>query len=417
MAIEGPTLTVFMARLPDATYNLAAYGVAIALAMFIESPVINLLSASVALARDRAAEERLRAFMWRINILVTLGMIVLCLPFVFDVVARTIIGLEPEIAWRLHLGLLILIPWPAAIGVRRFYQGLMIRNNQTRNVAIGTVVRLLSMLLAAAVLYTLGTVDGIVLGATGLSVGVVCEALATRWMARDVVRLYREQSINSCEPPPSHQKIRQFYTPLMITSAVGFIVMPILSLFIAKAPNPVESLAVVPVVNAFVFLFRSFGFSYQEVGIAYLGSSPDSYPAINRVAWWITIISTLALLVIAVTPLLSVVFHGIFGLPEHLVGVAFVPILLQLTMPATAALFSVQRSVLITAHRTVHVSASAVLEVGITTIVMAILVGVTSWSGVLSASMATAVGRVAGSMYTTVVAGRVREPVARIFTS
>ena len=145
MAIEGPTLTVFMARLPDATYNLAAYGVAIALAMFIESPVINLLSASVALARDRAAEERLRAFMWRINLLVTLGMIVLCLPFVFDVVARTIIGLEPEIAWRLHLGLLILIPWPAAIGVRRFYQGLMIRNNQTRNVAIGTVVRLVSM--------------------------------------------------------------------------------------------------------------------------------------------------------------------------------------------------------------------------------------------------------------------------------
>ena len=45
MAVEGPYLAAVVARLPDPTLGLAAYGVAIALAVLMEAPVIMLLSA------------------------------------------------------------------------------------------------------------------------------------------------------------------------------------------------------------------------------------------------------------------------------------------------------------------------------------------------------------------------------------
>ena len=408
MAVEGPTLTAFVARLDAASYNLAAYGVAFAIAMLIESPVVNLLSTSVALAKDRAAEERLRWFMVVINIAVTLGMILVCLPPIFNVITYDLIGLTEEIGWRLHLGLLILIPWPGAIGVRRFYQGLLIRNNQTRNVAYGTAVRLITMALSAILLYVFTDVEGIVLGASGLSIGVVCEAIATRWMARDVVRHYREQELSACQPPPSNRKILQFYAPLAMTSLIGFIATPMLSFFMTHAPDTVSSLAVLPVINSFTFLFRSFGFSFQEVGIAYLGDAPESYPLVRKVGMGITVGTTAAFSLIVFTPLLPVVFGQAFGLSTTLVDFATFPTMLMVVMPATAAMFSLQRSVLIAAHRTTHVTIAALLEVGGIGVVMALAVLLTGWNGAIGAAVAMALGRVIGSGYAGVQAARMR---------
>ena len=48
MASEGPFLAALIARMSDPEYNLAAYGVAFAFAILMESPVIMLMSAATA---------------------------------------------------------------------------------------------------------------------------------------------------------------------------------------------------------------------------------------------------------------------------------------------------------------------------------------------------------------------------------
>ncbi len=52
---------------------------------------------------------------------------------------------------------------------------------------------------------------------------------------------------------------------------LGLAVYPMVTFFMGRAPSPVESLAVFPVVNALSFIFRAMGLSYQEVAIALLG--------------------------------------------------------------------------------------------------------------------------------------------------
>ena len=145
MAAEGPFLAAVIARLPGPKENLAAFAVASALAWIVESPIIMMLSASNALVRDGVAYRKLRRFSFALNAAVTAVMIALIIPPVFDFVARRVIGLGPDVAGLAGRSMIFLVLWPAAIGFRRFYQGILIRNGRPQAVTWGTVIRLTTM--------------------------------------------------------------------------------------------------------------------------------------------------------------------------------------------------------------------------------------------------------------------------------
>ncbi|MBN9399419.1 MAG: hypothetical protein J0I17_04500 ['Candidatus Kapabacteria' thiocyanatum] len=399
MAVESPILTSVIARLDVPMYNLAAYGVAVALAMFIEAPVIMLLSTSVALAKDRLAVEALRAFTRRINIIVTVGMIVVCIPPVYDLIVHQVIRIPDEVSRLMYRGLVCMIPWPAAIGYRRFYQGLLIRNGFTRRVAYGTVVRLFTMAFSASVLVLFSPFDGVVIGTVSLTSGVILEAWATRWMARSTLRALRRQDPAACAPPPTTRDILRFYMPLALTSIVGFVVTPMLAFFMGRARLPVESLAVLPVVDSFVFLFRSFGFSYQEVGIALLGEGNRHYTAIRKVGVMIIVGTTVALGLVAFTPLSEVIYAGVYGLKPELADFAVEPTMILILLPMLSVLYSLQRAVLITARRNVAVTWSTITEVSCIAATMILTLWLFDLPGAMAAALAMVVGRVIANIY------------------
>ncbi|HCK34271.1 MAG TPA: hypothetical protein DHW20_03780, partial [Gemmatimonadetes bacterium] len=62
MAAEGPFLAAMIARMPGPEFNLGAYGVAFALAILIEAPVIMLMSAATSLVKDRISYLKMRNF-------------------------------------------------------------------------------------------------------------------------------------------------------------------------------------------------------------------------------------------------------------------------------------------------------------------------------------------------------------------
>lgn len=406
MAIEGPILASVVARLPLTQINLAAYGVAVAVAMLIESPVIHLLSTTTALARDLASMLALRRFMFKINAVVTVGMLLMSIPWVYDVVAYDIIHLPADVAAAMYWGFVCMIPWPAAIGYRRFYQGLLIRNGRTRLVAYGTVVRLLSMCSSALTLVLAGGVPGVVVGTISLTVGVTMEAIATRVMSSSVLEHYRQMEGPSDSGLTTVEIVR-FWLPLAMTSMIGFAVTPMLAFFMTRSPYVLASLAVLPVVDSFVFFFRSFGFSYQEVGIALMGDKQQNYRVVRRVGIWIVSGTTGVLAIIAFTPLLGMLYQGIFGLKPILSEFAIGPTMVLVVLPLIAVAYSLYRSVLITARQNVKVTISTVLEVGGIALTMLTLVSTTQLNGALSAAISMAVGRIASTFYLRSQAGAV----------
>ncbi|CAN5383240.1 hypothetical protein BH10BAC6_BH10BAC6_01570 [soil metagenome] len=402
MAIEGPILTSVIARLHNPAYNLAAYGVAVALAMFIESPVIMLLSTTVALAKDKRSMHVLHRFMVRVNVGVTVGMCVVSIPAVYNVLVHSVIQLPADVAALMYWGLVTMIPWPAAIGYRRYYQGLLIRNGRTRRVAYGTVVRLVSMIGTASLLVLLSPLSGVVIGTASLTSGVILEAFATRWMAKEVLEQYNAQDDAVCATPPSMRDVLRFYIPLAMTSIIGFVVTPMLAFFLGRTRNPVESLAVLPIVDSFVFFFRSFGFSYQEVGIALLGENNKNYKQIKRVGMIILFATTGVLAIVAFTPLSVFLFVHAYGLTESLAAFAVLPTMILVALPALSVLYSLQRAVLIVARKNIVVTWSTIIEVGWILVSMIVVLAVFDLPGAVAAAIAMLVGRVLANGYLAV---------------
>ena len=187
MAVEGPYLAAVVARLPEPTLGLAAYGVAIAMAVLIEAPVIMLLSASTALVEDAVSYRRLRTFAHGLNAFSTLLLLLVLVPPVHRGLMIGALGLPEDLAHLTYGALWCFLPWPAAIGYRRFWQGVLIRSGRTRLVAGGTVLRLIAMSTAAIVLAVSTDLPGASVGASALSFGVVAEAVVARWMARGAI--------------------------------------------------------------------------------------------------------------------------------------------------------------------------------------------------------------------------------------
>lgn len=393
MAAEGPFLAAIIARLTAEQLNLAAYGIAYAIALVAESPVIMLMSASTALCRDRNSYRMLRNFSLALSLAVSLLLALFLLPAVFNLFARQLLGLPVAIADLSHGALLCLLPWPAAIGVRRFYQGVLIAGHQTRRVALATSVRVLSMAGCALLLYSQQALDGALLGAVALSAGVTAEALLTRYLAHQaIVNVLQAEPAAEAEPL-DYKRIWDYYLPLALTPFIGLSIHPLVTFFLGKSRMAIESLAVMPVIYGLTFVFRALGLSYQEVAIALLGEDRNNYPKVRNFAVGLGLFTSGCLTLIAFTPLSEFWFRDLSGLSQSLSDFATLPLQIMAVFPALTVLICWQRSILICERITRPISiATAVEALGIFSLLTLAMLYF-PLAGAVAVSIAYVVGR------------------------
>jgi len=120
MSIEQPFLIAFIARLGEAKFNLAAFGIAGSFAMIIEAPIIMLMSASTALVTGNNSYRKLKHFTDILNASITGIQLIFLIPPVFNFVVIDLMEVPADVARLAHIALIIFLPWAASIGYRRF---------------------------------------------------------------------------------------------------------------------------------------------------------------------------------------------------------------------------------------------------------------------------------------------------------
>lgn len=393
MAVEGPFLAAVIARMGDTAHNLAAYGVAYAFALVAESPIIMLMSAAATLVKDADSYRRLRNFSVVLNLGVTLGLALLLVPPVFDLVGRRLIGLTPEVAQLTHISLVLLLPWPAAIGFRRFYQGVLIHGHQTRRVAVATSVRVVAMAATALVLYRFSALPGAYVGALGLCAGVIAEALLTRYLAAGAIAAALGQAPEPDAEVLGYREIGQFYLPLALTPFIGLCVHPMVTFFLGRGAFPVESLAVMPVLYGLTFVFRAIGLSFQEVALALVGKGFEHYRSIRNFAVGVAVAATAVLALIAFTPLSRVWFQVVSGLSPELAAFASPPLMIMAIIPALTVWISFQRSILMVGRVTRPITVATAIEAVAIFLLLGLLVAYSGLPGMTGAALAYIFGR------------------------
>lgn len=400
MATEGPFLAAVIARLAEPKYNLAAYGVAFSFAVLIEAPIIMIMSAATALVKDRDSLAKLRNFAYALNAGVTGIMLLFITPPIFYFITTRLMGLPDNITQLTHTACIIMLPWPAAIGFRRFFQGVLIRSNLTRRVAYGTAVRLTTMATVSLFCYLFLELRGALVGALALSCSVTLEALATRWMAHQSLK-----ELKKIDPDPEQAKsltykyIGKFYYPLALTSILSLGIYPMVTFFMGQSRMSLESLAVLPVVNSLVFIFRSMGLSFQEVGIALMDNHKNAFFKLRNFVLVLSLTVTGGLSLVAFTPLSVLWFNKVSGLSIELTRFALTPTRILCLIPALSVVIAFQRAILVTHKKTTPVTVGTAIEVsGIFVILLLTLQGL-GLIGAVGAALALITGRVLANIY------------------
>ncbi len=406
MAAEGPYLAALIARLDDPTVNLAAFGVTLALAIIIESPVMMLMSATTTLVEDRESYRALRRFAYGLSGALTLIQLAILIPSVFAVLAETL-GLPNDVAKLVYGSLLLLLPWPAAIGYRRFRQGLLIRAKLTRRVAYGTCLRLMAMSVTALAAYRFSSFAGAYVGAMALSAGVIVEAIASRAMTASIVpNLLTRRRHNDRLHSLRLAALMGFYLPLALTSFLALASQPMVTFFMGQSRHAIESLAVLPVVLGFTFIFRALGLSYLDVVIALIGPRHEHLAEVRNVAVVLAVSTVSSLGVIAFTPLARVWFHGVSGLSPALTEFAVLPLQILCVLPMFSVLLALERGVLIHAHRNTPITVASLIELATITVTLVIGVFVLDVVGTVAAATAIVLARAVGTVWLLVPFGR-----------
>jgi progressive ankylosis protein len=398
MSVEGPFLAAVIARMVEPKFNLAAYGVAFSFALIIEAPIILIMSAATALVKEKHSFFKLRNFTYSINIIITVVMLVFLIPSIFYFVVEGLIGLPKNVADLTYIATIVLLPWPGAIGYRRFYQGILIRYNHTRKVAYGTIIRLTSMAITALGFYLFTEVPGVVVGASALSVAVIVEAIASKFMSLKIVRKIKLEETEEGRAL-TYSDIYQFYYPLALTSILTLGVHPMVTFFIGQSRFPLESLAVLPVINSLVFIFRSIGLSFQEVVIALMGEDKSGYKPLKKFATMLASGVFICLAIIAFTPISTFWFATVSGLTNELTQFAKVPLMIIILMPVMTVIINFQRGTLVSSKITKPITYATIMEVGGILFALFIAISFFDAVGAVAAMIAYTFGRLLANVY------------------
>lgn len=392
MGIEQPALNAVMARLPNATRNLAAFEIAFALALVIESPILQILSAATALVNGPRSFRRLSRFMNGWAILLSTVHFTLSRPKIFAFVTGRLLAAPAELIEPARSVFVWLIPFAAFVGYRRLYQGALIRAGHTGRVGWTMVARLvftfggLSLGVGLRVAGVPWAPEGHHLAVLSLMAGVIAGAAAAFIAHRGPVRVWFDQT-DAVDQEWSISRLLAFYLPLSLTSIMALASRPLLAFGMNRSVLPVLSLAAWPSVQGYLFLYTSISLSYQEAVVAKAAESEEAIPVLRRFALILgTVLSGIYILV-AVTGGLPFWFNTVAGLSPDLASLAVTGGVLILALPAVFTARSYLSGVLVSHHVTRPLAIAVALNVGVLFLGVLLLPMVTNLVGVRVAAI------------------------------
>lgn len=332
---ELPMVTVFLSRSSHPELSLAAFGGLLwPIMLFIDSPGFMLLSAGTALSKSREDFRVLQLFTILLSTLLLFVLLLVILTPLYEVVTSSIIGAPRklrELAWS---GFLFAIPWPFAVSYRRFCQGVLIRKGKSKTVGIGTLLRLLGVVVVLIGGFLFAKEHGVAVAVAAVTVGLLLEAAFVHFFATIVS--------NECLPetssdPQTLRSVALFYLPLALTSIMMLANPPIGSTAVFRLPFSIESAAAWSAVIGFVFLFQSGSIALREVVLAALSEGAEQ-KTLHTFVLSIGCISSALLLGIAISPIGYFWFSTVNSFPVPLARFAYAALLLAVPMPLLSAL-------------------------------------------------------------------------------
>lgn len=389
MGLETPIVLKLVAQLPEPRVATAAFLLVMAVAIFIEGPVIDLLSTSTALAKSRADYAAIRRFTLVLMAwVVGLHALVVLTP-VYGAIVEGLLGTPEVVANAAREALVWMIPWSGFIGWRRFRHGVLIRAGATRVIGFGTVLRALTMGASGAALLHWSELSGLSIAGAALLLSAGLESVYIHFVSAEAVAALPE----SDSPPPSLGHLSRFHFPLTGSTLVMLTVPGLLTAAINRAPEPVLSLAGWQVAGSITLMLRIVMFALPEVTIA-LGKTPED---LRRLAKFCVGTGALVSLLAAGLRLSGAdawFLQSVLEADAAVVGAAKIALAIAIPLPFLTAASAFLRGVLTSRGQTLA-RLTAILVSLVATVAGLAAATALGWSGVAVAGTGVLIGALA----------------------
>lgn len=350
MSVSVPVINAGLARHPAAEANLAVFGLAFSLSIFLESPVFALQQAVVAWYGGTGPFRPLVMFS------LAVGLVVMALeaavafspvaPFLFHRLVGAPDSLIPGCVTALRVSIL----FPPMVAVRLAFQGVLVSRRNGAPIAWGTGMRL-----AFLTVLVLGVCPRLPFPAPASSMAALAVAVfvETFLVARFAVRTPAREPV----PSPAQEAGRRlggrlrFLLPLAGTMALGTLTNPLINAVISRAPDPETGLAVYAVVSSLLWFMASPSLRYSAVTIA-LGTTPANLKRLGSFLWRFVGGVSVLVLVVTLTPIARTVLEGWIGLSPELAARARLPLALLSLQPLVAGFIAYNQGLLTRSART-----------------------------------------------------------------
>ena len=369
LTIEIPIYTAIIARLAEPKINLAAWGVAFPLVLILATPGLSLLATVTALCKDWSNYQTLRRYSWWVIGLMTVMHLMLAFTPLFDWLVGRVMAVPEAVIEPARLGVQLMVPYMASVSYRRFNYGVLIRFGHSRAMMIGVTSRLVAdiILLAGFVLLD-STWPGVAIATGTMALATTVEAIYSGLRVRPVLRY----QLKSAPPAPDMVVLGgflSFYLPLVLTSFLQIATQPILNAALGRLPNPLESLAVFPVIYGLVSFWTSVSMAYIEVVVVLL-DEPRSAASLRRFAQGLGLITLAVLILMTVTPLSELWFIYFAALPDSLIDLAKTGLWFVLPIPLFRAWQSWHQALLLHGKQTRGITEAIIIYLVISVLLL-----------------------------------------------
>lgn len=384
MTAEGPMISVVVNRLPNEVIMVAAQGIVIGLSVLLESPIINILATSTAKVTDWASYRLVRRFTIHWMILLTVLHLAFAFTPLFDVVVLRAMGIPADIAEQVRIGMQIMIFWSAAIAWRRFLQGVLIKFDRTRDVTLGTVIRLTAGVATALVTGFVLDLPGVVVAGLTWMMGVLVEAAYATLAVRP---LFDGPLRPSDAPTPlTYRALLDFHLPLASTALITLLIQPLAQFSLARLPQPTLTLAAWPILFQILLMARAHALASPEAIIA-LNRSPAAAISLRRFIGLLAGGSVIGMAVFVFTPLADWYIFTVQDTTDAVGGLVAGGLTIFLLFPGLTMVNFGLRGFLMSSGHTQPINIGMVINLATTAFFLFLGVALT-WPGITTGAIA-----------------------------
>ncbi len=327
MELGSQVLNGGMARVPQATTTLAAFGVGWGLILFLSAPLVQSRELGLILVNDLATLAAVRRFVLLAGCTLMVGLASFTLTPLGNSVIEGLHGIDGTLGAVVRTALFWLIPYPLLRGFTYFHAGLLLRVRHTAVVSYATLSNLTVSILMVFVLVTLPWIqeEPIRLPIVVTYGGLLVELAIILWGVAHYVRPQLPAINDKGTPPPTQLAIVRLFWPLALIMFTQELSRPVINLFVARGPDATNALAILAVLYTLGRMPYGWLNDIRNLTLAFQ-DEPGIRQRIQRFAIGCCLASLTMMFILFWTPLRNVILLDWIGVPPQLAPLATVPL-------------------------------------------------------------------------------------------